>query len=90
MSKANPNRPRRCLHCSLMGPEHTMRLVPGAGWLHEPIDGCQQATATDANRRSRHQADRSYTMPGGGGTYSTPSSRFVELDEDAFKLADRD
>jgi len=61
-----------------------MRLVQGAGWLHEPIEGCMQATSA-ADTRSRHQRERS-------NPWQTPANARPPLDddEDAFKLAERD
>lgn len=85
-------RERRCLHCSLTGAESTMRLVRGAGWLHDPIEGCIQATAQHDNMRGRHQRDRTVTAAVPHDRHTPPRSHYVDpaepYDVDAWGRAD--
>lgn len=79
-------RQRRCLHCACMDDESRMRQIKGAGWLHDPIEGCETALARAADVARRHFSDRlaSHDNKGRRG------KAFLDADEDAYKLADRD
>jgi len=65
-----------------------MQHVPGAGWLHEPIEGCEQATASqDSTVRAHHTPHRTEGARLQENDQRVPKA-FLDGDEDAFKMAD--
>jgi len=81
-------RQRKCLHCALDGPQSSMRLVRGAGWLHEPIEGCIEATRKAAAVVKPHHLP---FRTEGARQYENDQRRpkaFLDADEDAYKIAD--
>ena len=94
-SKAAKHKWRRCSHCGLPGEQPTMKPIKGkggrgtVGWLHDPIEGCERASAQADAQRGRHQRDRTTVSSGAGGRHTPPTSKLLlDADEDAFKLAD--
>lgn len=91
--KAAKHRMRRCSHCGYDDLQTKMKPIKGkndrgtVGWLHEPIEGCEMASARQNDMRARHAPDRTVTVQQQPHTPARAKA-FLDFDEDAFKLAD--